>query len=137
VRVVVDTNVLVSALFFGGTPERVLLAGLHGRIQLLTSRALLAELERVLVRKFKLPRRDTHAAIALLQEVADVVEPAVRVTVVAECDADNRVLECAAAGGADVIVTGDSRHLLPLGSFQGIPIVDPAAFATRLPEAPP
>jgi putative PIN family toxin of toxin-antitoxin system len=137
VRVVLDTNVLVSALFFGGTPERILLAGLHGEIDVVTSEALLAELMRVLEDKFGLPARDAHGVIALLRTVAEVMEPGIRVSVVTACDADNRVLECAAAAGVDAVVTGDTRHLLPLKSFQGIPIMDPASFAAQLPGGPP
>jgi putative PIN family toxin of toxin-antitoxin system len=137
VRVVLDTNVLVSALFFGGTPERILLAGLRREIDVVTSEALLAELNRVLEDKFELPARDAHAVIELLGAVAEVVEPGIRVSVVTACDADNRVLECAAAAGADAIVTGDTRHLLPLKAFQGIPIMDPASFAALLPGEPP
>ena len=136
-RVVVDTNVLVSALFFGGTPERILLAGLHGEIQVVTSEPLLAELARVMEAKFKVPRREARGVVALLREIAEVVEPGMRVAVVTECEADNRVRECAAEAGADLIVTGDTRHLLPLGSFRGIPITDPASFAAQLPGEPP
>lgn len=136
-RVVLDTNVLVSALLFGGTPERIFLAGLRGEIDLVTSEALLTELDRVLEEKFRLPARDARAAIALLREIAAVVEAGDRVAVVTACGADNRVLECAAAAGVDAIVTGDTRHLLPLKAFRGIPILDPAAFATRLPSEAP
>ena len=136
-RVVLDTNVLVSALFFGGTPERILLAGLRREIDVVISDALLAELMRVLEDKFELPARDGHAVVALLREIAEVVEPAIRVSVVTACDADNRVLECAAAAGVDAVVTGDTRHLLPLKSFRGIPIMDPATFAALLPGEPP
>jgi putative PIN family toxin of toxin-antitoxin system len=137
VRVVLDTNVLVSALFFGGTPERILVAGLHGQIDLVTSEPLLGELGRVLEDKFELPAREARAVITLLRSVAAVVEPSVRVSVVTACEADNRVLECAAAAGVDALVTGDTRHLLPIESFQGIPIMDPASFVALLPDEPP
>lgn len=134
-RVVLDTNVLVSAFLFpGGRPEAAYRAALEGRVHLVTSRALLAELGRVLATKFGWEDPRVEEAVAQVARVGVVVEPRATVTVVRADPADDRVLEAAAAGGAEVIVSGD-RHLLRLGSWRGIVILDPAAFVDRLGQA--
>jgi putative PIN family toxin of toxin-antitoxin system len=134
VRVVADTNVLVSALVFpGGSPEEVYRLVLEGRIELVTSRPLLAELGRVLVATFGWAPGQAREAIEQVVRRAEVVTPGEPVSEIAADPADNRVVEAAAAGAADAIVSGDS-HLLELDSWQGIPIRPPAAFLASLEE---
>jgi len=137
VRVVLDTNVIVSALLFGGYPERVLLAGLRGEIQLLTSQALLQELENVLSKKFKLGVRLVKDTIDLLKTLAEIVETTSQLKAIAHPDDDNRVLECAVDGHAEFIVTGDTKHILPLKEYKGIKILTPSEFAKILPPSSP
>jgi putative PIN family toxin of toxin-antitoxin system len=131
-RIVADTNVLVSALIFpGGAPEAVYRLALEGRIELVTSRPLLAELGRVLTTKFGWDAERAEDAVGELIRVAEIVEPK---QPVAEIDADppdNRVLEAAGEGDVTAIVSGD-RHLLALGSWRGIAVQSPAAFLAAL-----
>ena len=130
-RAVLDTNVVVSALIFpGGPPEAVYRLALEGRIQHITSRPLLVELGRVLVAKFGWERERTEQAVAQLARVSEVTVPAETVHQIDEDPADDRVLEAADAGGADVIVSGD-RHLLKLGSWRSVDIERPAQFLAR------
>ncbi len=127
-RIVLDTNVLISAFVFpGGTPEIVYRLVLEGKVALITSRVLLAEFARVLTRKFGWDAVRTEAAVAQLVRLATVVEPFKSVHEIVADPADDRVLEAAAAGNAEIIVSGD-RHLLNLGSWRGIQIATPAAF---------
>lgn len=128
-RAVLDTNVLISALF-GGPPELVYRAALRGQFRPITSPALLAELARALREKFRLPERDITAYVKQIARRSTVVRPAVKLSVVDD-EPDNRVLECAAAGRADLIVSGD-RHLLGLEAYSGIPIVRPIDFVRTL-----
>jgi putative PIN family toxin of toxin-antitoxin system len=137
VRVVLDINVIVSALLFGGYPERIFLAGLRGEIKLLTSHALLQELESILSKKFKIGVRLVKDAMDLLKTLAEIVEATSQLTVIAQPDDDNRVLECAVDGHAEFIVTGDTKHILPLKEYQGIKILMPSEFARILPPPPP
>lgn len=131
-RVVADTNVLVSALIFpGGQPEAVYRLVLEGEIALVTSPPLLAELGRVLSDKFGWEPDRAEEAIGQLLRVAELVEPREKVVEIAADPTDDRVLEAAAEGKADAIVAGD-RHLLALGSWRGIPIHAPAAFLAQL-----
>jgi len=133
VRVVLDTNVLISALLFDGVPERIFLAGLRGEIQLLASVSLLEELGRVLKGKFKIDANSVAHTIELVKSVAEVVEVESRVRVTLHPDGDNRVLECASDGKADLIVTGDTKHILPLGKYKGTRILSPAEFVRFIP----
>jgi putative PIN family toxin of toxin-antitoxin system len=132
VRVVLDTNVLISALLFDGIPERIFLAGLRGEIQLLTSLSLLEELGRVLKDKFKIDVHTVANTIELVRSVAEIVEVKSRIRVILHPDGDNRVLECAGDGKADVLVTGDTKHILPLSKYKGARILSPAEFVRFL-----
>ena len=132
-RVVADTNIFVSALLFGGPPEQVFLAGLRGEIQLLTSLSLLKELEKVLKEKFKLSKDLVREIIEEVRGVAEIVEVSSHIEVISYPDEDNRVLECAVDGKADFIVTGDTKHILPLKEYSGIKILGPSEFLKHLP----
>jgi putative PIN family toxin of toxin-antitoxin system len=137
VRVVADTNILVSALLFGGTSEQVFLAGLRGDIQLVTSLPLLKEFEKVLKEKFKLRSPLVREIIEEVMEVAEIVEVSSHIKAISYPDEDNRVLECAVDGKADFIVTGDTRHILPLKEYGGIKILNPSEFLKHLPAVLP
>jgi uncharacterized protein len=125
-KVVLDTNVIVSALNFSGSPSKVLELAVKGDISNVISRYILQEVEEVLVRKFSWELSEAHNAAIWLTLFSKVVAPKKRLNVIAD-DPDNRILECAMAGKADFIVSGD-RHLKDLKTFRGIRIVDPAAF---------
>ena len=130
-KVVADTNVLVSALIFpGGSPEAFYRLALEGRIDLVTSRPLLAELGRVLMEKFGWEAERAEEAIGQVVRLAEIVAPQEALSEIEADPADNRVLEAAAEGGVDAIVSGD-RHLLALSSWRGIEIQSPAAFIAR------
>ena len=122
VRVVADTNVFISALMFGGLPGTFLDLALLQSFLLVTSPALLDELDEKLHLKFGLSPNDADLVRAQLQSSAVVVKPTVILAVIKDDPDDNRVLECAAAGEANYIVSGD-RHLLQLRSYEGIPIL--------------
>jgi uncharacterized protein len=111
IRVVLDTNVIVSALLrSGGLPEAVFNLAMGGEIQSYVSEPILAEYEDVLRR----PRLAIHpdkvtVALARISAVAKLVQPTVRVT--AALDPDDQVfLECAEAASAHYLVTGNRRH---------------------------
>jgi len=129
---VLDTNVIISALVSPDPPRNVVEACRAGAAQMVTSDVLLAELAEVLRRKF-LWRID-QVAILLdeMRSFAVVVVPAARVDEIRRDPADNRVLECALEARADYIVSGDTRHLLPLGEYRGMPVISPAEMVERL-----
>ena len=121
-KVVFDTNVLVSALVFpGGRGEEALLRIVHERDELVVSKSILDELLEVLARKFARDPEELSRTAVLVADLATVVKSARRLTVLKDL-ADNRILECALAVQAAVIVTGD-KALLALGEYRGIRII--------------
>lgn len=131
-RAVLDTNVLISAFVFpGGAPEHIYRRGLEGRLILITSPPLLSELGRVLTEKFDWEAPYAEEVLTQLVRVALVVDPTEQIADITDDPADNRVLEAAAEGEADVIVSGD-RHLLTLGTWRGIRVLTPAAAMNDL-----
>jgi putative PIN family toxin of toxin-antitoxin system len=121
-RVVFDTNIFVSALVFpGGRAESAIHRIMDGQDVLLLSPAILDEVLRVLAEKFARDREELSRVAVLLGDIAEVVRPKRSIHVLAD-EPDNRILECAVAGRADRVVTGD-KEMLALGMFQGIPIV--------------
>jgi putative PIN family toxin of toxin-antitoxin system len=120
-RVVFDTNILVSALVFpGGQGEAALRRIIDGTDRLLLSKAILNELLEVLGRKFARDAEELAHVAVFLSELATVVAPGRRLRV-AKDDPDNRILECAVTGHAQAIITGD-KALLALKQFKGIPV---------------
>jgi hypothetical protein len=135
VRVVLDTNALVSALLFTGISSNLVSFWQRGSITLLLSRDILDEYLRVLsYRKFELSEEEIKE---LIQEeilpYAEVVKPKRRLRVVKRDPADNKFLECAVAGKAHVIISGD-KDLLSLGRYRQIVIQTPAQFLAENPE---
>lgn len=127
-RVVLDTNVWVSALAFpGGACDQLLQRLLwHPGIELIASAFILKEFERVLSEKLDFPYQATEFACQTLRQMVTLVEePTKRIKVVKQKDADNRILECAVAAKAELLVTGDTKHLLPLKVFRSILIKSP------------
>lgn len=107
-KVVADTNVMVSALIFpGGSPEAFYRVAFDRRIELVTSRPLLAELGRVLTEKFGWEPEGAEEAVGQVIRLAEVVDPQETLSEIEADPADNRVLEAAMEGRADAIVSGD------------------------------
>jgi putative PIN family toxin of toxin-antitoxin system len=128
-RIVLDTNVLISALAFPGSkPDQILYRIRRGETELFISPFILSELDRVLREKFRFTKKEADVRVNAIRAVAHVVTPTERITVVMANDDDNRILECVAAAQAEFLVTGDKERLLTLGSYRGTKIVTPAQF---------
>jgi len=122
VRVVFDTNILVSALTLpGGRADSALRRIVGGEDSLAVSRSIIDELLSVLARKFAYDREALSRVAVFLADLGEMVEPRQSFRILAD-DPDNRILECAVAAGADLIVTGD-RAMLAETEFRGIRIV--------------
>ena len=126
-RLVLDTNVTISGLLWRGTPHRLLQAIRSPQPQqIYTSRALLEELTEVITRptfSAQLQRIGTTTAALLADyiRIVEIAEP-VEVPRISRDPDDDHALACALAAKAELIVSGDKRHLLVLGEYQGIPI---------------
>ena len=131
-RVVLDTNVIVSALNFPGNERLVLELALRGRFEFLLSRFILEEVAGVLVRKFDWDDERTAQVLQGIENAATVVDPPRLPEPIEGGHPDNRILECAVAASADYLVTGDRRHLLPIGEHQGTRIINAPRFLSVL-----
>ena len=131
-RVVLDTNVIVSGLNFPGNERMVLELALRGRFELFPSWFILGEVSGVLTRKFGWDQERSVRAISALQNAATIVEPPRLEEVIEGGHADNRILECVDAANADYLVTGGRRNLLPIGEHRGASIVNAPRFLSML-----
>ena len=106
-RVVLDTNVIISGLIYRGNERRVIDLAENGRFELILSPFILDEVERVMARKFQRDSQEIVRDIADLRRIAIIIEPETLSDAVPGGHADNRILDCAAAAEADFLVTGD------------------------------
>ncbi len=125
---VFDTNVLFSGVAWKGKPFQCLELARSGVVQGATCQELLDELGEKLEAKLAFSAELSLRTLAELLTFLRVVPISGQLKAVPTDPDDDKVVECAVAAGATHIVTGDRRHLLPLGAFQGIPIVSPADF---------
>jgi putative PIN family toxin of toxin-antitoxin system len=131
VRVLLDTNVIISAILFGGIPNDVLRRGLAGEFELVTGRALLDELERILRERFEFPPEAASFVRGDLELAAEIAAPQ-EIERVSRDAADDVVLAVAKAGRVDRIVTGD-RDLLSLARHGSAEIISPRQFVEAHP----
>ena len=127
-RIVYDTNVIISGLFFHGNEETVLNFGKDGRVDVYVSQYILDELVGVIARKFYHRLSEAEDNLELLLERVIIVEPVQSVSIVQTDPDDNHILECCLEADADYLITGDAGDLLPLGSFRNTRIVSAAEF---------
>jgi putative PIN family toxin of toxin-antitoxin system len=129
---VVDTNVLISGLFWKGPPFEILKALRDGRFSLALSPAILVEYQRVIEELLR--KRQSELVVPMLEFIQSrslMVTPVVFATTVCDDPDDDKFLEAAIAGKASYVVSGD-QALLRLKSYRGVEILRPARFLTLL-----
>ena len=136
-RLVLDTNIVVAGLLWNGPPRRLLQAAIDGDVALFSSAVLLDELAHTLgYSKFTARIESFGTSIAALvaqyTALVSLVAPASVPRVVANDADDDHVIAAAVAARAELIVTGDRKHLLPIDSHQGIAIVTAREVVDRL-----
>lgn len=119
-RVVFDSNVYISAVLFDGPPRQILNAARQKKIVLVSSDEIINETARKLKEKFLWPEFRVEQFVDQISKVAEISSTKEKIKVIAD-DADNRILECAIAGSANIIISGDN-HLLKLKVYKNIPI---------------
>lgn len=131
-KIVLDTNVIVSATFFGGVPDEIVRAAKSRAVDLVVSAEVVAEYHEVLLR-FIGPGSEADVAIILdgLLESATVVAPIELPSRLSPDPDDDKFVACALAAGADLIVSGD-KHLLVLQGRIPVAVVKPREAMTRI-----
>lgn len=125
-RVVTDTNIIISALFWRGKPHEVIVRGLNGEYRLLTSPPIIDEVITKLRNKFNFPEEKVEEQVNIMLSLFHIINPITKVDIVRD-KSDNKIIECAIDGQAEFIVTGDP-DLLILKEFRSIKIVSAAEF---------
>ncbi|HEY6253337.1 MAG TPA: putative toxin-antitoxin system toxin component, PIN family [Candidatus Angelobacter sp.] len=130
-RVVLDSNIIVSAcLTPEGAPATIVELALLGVFTCCVSRDVIAEYREVLSRpKFSRHSERIEVILEGIEEISEIVSPESRLTVSPD-EEDNRLLECALAGKADVLVTGNQKHFPE--RLDKTRILSPRAFLTEL-----
>lgn len=131
IKAVLDTNIFISALFWRGAPYRVVEQGLGGAFIMVTSPDIIQETSRTLTRKFEFPLEDTREFLETIVLGSYVVSPTERLHVVKADPDDDKIIECAIAGDASFVVSGD-RHLLDIENYRSIMMISPQDFLKRL-----
>lgn len=131
-KVVLDTNVFVSGVFFSGPPYQILQAWREGKIQLILSPEILEEYQRVgKILAEEHPAIDLSPLLELLVENATIFSAPPLPENICDDAEDDKFLACALASGCKMIVSGD-KHLLKVSGYQKIEVLKPRDFLQRL-----
>ena len=126
-KAVFDTNIFVSALAIpGGHAERAIDLVIDARVTLCISKEIIHEVLGILAQKFSKGPEELSRTAVLLSELAELGAPRKKLAILDD-EPDNRILECAVTGSAEIIVTGD-RVMLDLRIYQGIRILSLRRF---------
>ena len=130
IKIVPDTNIIISSVFWRGEPYEVIKKGMSGEYQLVTSAEILDEVADRLRGKFHFPEEGIRQLVDVMLTHCHIVETISKFNVVRD-KKDNKIIECAFDGKADYIVTGDS-DLLGLNKFRGIKILTAKKFVEEM-----
>ena len=131
-KVVCDTNTLVSAAIARGNESRLLCKAKAGEVDLLTSLPIIKELEEVLSRRaFGLAAETVEEIVDEVVSFSTIIKTKSKLKVVKEDPSDDRILECAVDGKADYIISGD-KHLLALKEYKGIRVASTREILEKL-----
>lgn len=126
-RVVLDTNIYLSGIIFGGNCRHILDLMIKKEIKVVISPAILLEISQKLKQKFKWSQNQIFTTIKTIIKSAKVVQPQIKIRAVKMDKSDDKIIEAAVAGRVNYIISGD-RHLLKIKQYQKIKIVAPTEF---------
>lgn len=130
IKVVLDTNIIVSAIVFGGKPRDIVYLIQEREIEAYVSSFILYELKEVLTKKFNFNNEKLKESEDLIQESFIIVSPKITVKVIKDYLIDNKILEVAVEAKADYLITGDKKHILKLKKIIKTKIVSAEEFLT-------
>lgn len=133
-RIVLDTNIYVAAALSDGLAKKILeFLFENSAVLLITSQKILEELSNKLYSKFHWSQERVNFYLDNIKIVSEIVQPSTKLNIIKRDPKDNKILECALAGEADLIVTLD-QDLIELKSFKRIGIIHPKTFSWTFPE---
>ena len=132
-RVVLDTNVLIAAALKCGLSDQILRLAASRHLYLITSEEILSELAGKLSTKFAWKEDEVHLYTGTLREISEIVTPSEKLNVISSDPDDNKIIEAALAGKAELIVSID-QDLIKLKRYKGIGIVHPKTLTWILPK---
>lgn len=131
-RAVLDTNVVMSAFFFGGTPLKIVRSAFSRKIELVASKAVLSEYREVAERLHEqFPSVNYRRPLSILESKLTMVRPAALGEAVCRDLDDDDIIACALGGKAKVICSGDG-DLLALNGFRGLEVMKPSVFCQKM-----
>ena len=128
IKIVLDTNILISAILFGGNPRKILSLIIDNKIQGFISPFIIFELKEVLRKKFNFSLEILEELEELIKEKFIIVYPKKTINLIKEVLADNRILECAVEARADFLISADTKHILKLKEINKTKIVSANEF---------
>ncbi len=133
-KIVLDTNIYIAVALQGEFAEDIIeLVITNSDITVTTSEEILAELQQKLEEKFDWLKEDIDLFITKMKKISEIVNTTEKVNIIKRDPEDNKILECALAGEADLIVTSD-QDLIKLKVFKGIGIIHPKTLSWTFPE---
>lgn len=132
-RVVLDTNIFIAAALKGGFSEDIIKMAASRIVTIVCSEEILDELYKKLIQKFKWTTLDAKFFVVILRETLEVVKIKQRINIITRDPDDNKILECAQSGNADLIVSSD-QDLVKVKKFENIAIVHPNTLNWIFPE---
>ncbi len=130
-KVILDTNVYISAFIFGGNPRKIIELTQNSQITIYISPSILLEIAQKLKGKFQWNFNQIKHIIKTLNQITTITYPTKKINIIKSDPTDNKILECAVEAKAKYIISGD-KHLLNLK--QNIKILTPTQFLTHLPD---
>lgn len=126
-KVVLDTNVYLSGIIFGGNSRHILVLAVEGKLTIISSAAILLEISDKLKNKFHWNKEQIIVTIKSIAKLSEVVTPKKKLQIVKKDKDDNKIIEAAVETNVDFIITGD-KHLLEINKYLDIRIVSPSQF---------
>jgi len=128
-----DSNIYLSGLIFPDSkPALILHLASKREFEVYCSDSIVGEIERILIKKFDYDERTTDQFIGSFLKFVEIITPENKISIIKTKKDDNRILECALSAEADYLVTGEKKHILPLGKIDGTKIINPADFIEML-----
>ena len=126
-KIVIDTNIYISAIFWGGKPRAIVDLGRSGQVLIFTSSEIEKEIEKKLKIKFGLSDEEASQILLDFSTFTVPVKISRRITAIDDDPDDDKFIECAVASRAGFVVSGD-KHLLDLEEYAGIKIMKASDF---------